>query len=57
MPGGDQVATVIYPAISDRQIMALLYSGWYLVDLKGKVARYEVVLTKLLKLPAWNFNG
>lgn len=57
MAGGDQVATVIYPVISDRQIMTLLYSGWYLVDLKGKVARYEAVLTKLLKLPAWNFNG
>lgn len=34
-----------------------VYSGWDLVDLKGNVARYEVVLTKLLKLPAWNFNG
>lgn len=57
MAAGDPVATVIYPAISNRQIKTVLYSGWYLVDRKGKVARYEVVLTKLLKLPAWNLNG
>lgn len=54
---GDQLATAIYPAVSDGQIITLLYSCSYLVDLKGKVARQEVFLTKLLKLRARIFSG
>lgn len=37
MAGGDQVATVIYPAISDRQIMTLFIQAGISLILKEKV--------------------
>lgn len=48
---------MISPAISGGQITTLLCSWKYLIDLKRKVARYEVDLSELLKLQAGIFSG